>query len=343
MKGSFTTRKGALYCIVMTCLCSLLATGCASKYGAQTTDVHYYPDCYQPIADLRSAEKSFNTTMVMGTTMGALLGAVIGASQTGKAEGALAGAAIGAGAGAGASYLVAKYNNERDDRVRLASYARDLNADVNSLNRVTAAGQVAYNCYSAKFRAALEDYKAKRITRAELDRRYAEIKSGLAEASAILGSTLSEADKREAEYRQVLTIEAKKASRTARTGNGIACRRPGNRCGGSSRCSRCRSSHTGGRFPVFRLAPEYRGRGFVRALREQAPVDEHGMAVDDEDIVRRRDEQRLAEQDAAGRVVEMGGDGFPRPAQGSPRLFGLSRVEAGDRKLMIRESIEALW
>ena len=181
MKGSFTTRKGALYCIVMTCLCSLLATGCASKYGAQTTDVHYYPDCYQPIADLRSAEKSFNTTMVMGTTMGAL--------------------------------LVAKYNNERDDRVRLASYARDLNADVNSLNRVTAAGQVAYNCYSAKFRAALEDYKAKRITRAELDQRYAEIKSGLAEASAILGSTLSEADKREAEYRQVLTVEAKKASR----------------------------------------------------------------------------------------------------------------------------------
>ena len=78
MKGSFTTRKGTLCCIVMTCLCSLLATGCASKYGAQMTDVHYYPDCYQPIADLRSAEKSFNTTMVMGTTMGALLGAVIG-------------------------------------------------------------------------------------------------------------------------------------------------------------------------------------------------------------------------------------------------------------------------
>ena len=42
------------------------------------------------------------------------------------------------------------------------------------------------------------------------------------------------------------------------------------------------------------------------------------------------EEQRLAEQDAAGRVVEMGGDGFPRPAQGSPRLFGFSRVEAGE-------------
>lgn len=214
MKGTAErARHGALYCIVMACLCGLLATGCASKYGAQQTDVHYYPDCYQPIADLRKAEKSFNTTMVMSTTVGAVIGAVIGASQTGKAEGALAGAAIGAGAGAGAGYLVAKYNDEQDSRVRLASYARDLNADIGSLNRVTAAGQVAYNCYTARFRAALNDYKAKRITRAELDARYAEIKSGLAEASSILGQTLNEADKREAEYRQVLTTEARKASR----------------------------------------------------------------------------------------------------------------------------------
>ncbi|MFQ8736682.1 MAG: hypothetical protein ACLSAH_12305 [Bilophila wadsworthia] len=120
-------------------------------------------------------------------------------------------------------------------------------------------------------------------------------------------------------------------ARLATPDDGVSRRCPGNTCGGSSRCSRCRSSHTGGRFPVFRLAPEYRGRGFVRALREQAPVDEHGMAVDDEDIVRRRDEQRLAEQDAAGRVVEMGGDGFPRPAQGSPRqpASPASRREGG--------------
>ena len=206
-------RHGALYCVVMICLCSLLATGCASKYGAQQTDVHYYPDCYQPIADLRSAESSFNSTVAVSTTVGALVGAVIGASRTGKPEGALAGAAIGAGAGAGAGYLLAKYNDEQDSRVRLAGYAHDLNTDIGSLNRVTAAGQVAYNCYTARFRAALADYKAKRITRAELDARYTEIKSGLAEASSILGQTLTEADKREAEYRQVLTAEARKVSR----------------------------------------------------------------------------------------------------------------------------------
>lgn len=204
-------RRGWL--IALGCVFALLGTGCASKYGPQTTDVHYYSDCYQPIADLRGAEKHFNTTMVMSTAIGAVVGALVGASQTDKPEGAIAGAVVGAGAGAGAGYLIAKYNDEQDSRVRLASYARDLKEDVGSLNRVTAAGQVAYNCYSARFRAALADYQAKRITRAELDARYAEIKSGLAEASSILGQTLNEADRREAEYRQVLQAEAKKASR----------------------------------------------------------------------------------------------------------------------------------
>ena len=198
---------------VLVCLLSVFATGCASKYGPQMTRVDRYPDCYQPIADLRQAEKNFNTTMVMSTTMGALLGAMIGASQTGKVEGALAGAAIGAGAGAGAGYLLARHNDQKDSRIRLASYSQDLNTDVSALDRASAAGRVAYECYSRRFREALADYQAKRITRAELDTRYAEIKSGLAEASTILGQTITEADKREAEYRNVLNAEAAKINR----------------------------------------------------------------------------------------------------------------------------------
>ena len=33
---------------------SLLLTGCASQYGAQKTKVNYYPQCYQPVAQLLS-------------------------------------------------------------------------------------------------------------------------------------------------------------------------------------------------------------------------------------------------------------------------------------------------
>ena len=35
---------------------SLLLTGCASQYGAQKTKVNYYPQCYQPVAQLRQDE-----------------------------------------------------------------------------------------------------------------------------------------------------------------------------------------------------------------------------------------------------------------------------------------------
>ncbi|MFQ8890376.1 MAG: hypothetical protein ACLR7Z_20425 [Bilophila wadsworthia] len=207
MKGSFTTRKGALYCIVRRAFAACWLR--CQQIRRADDDVHYYPDCYQPIADLRSAERA-STPQWSWARRWVPCSRGHRREPDRKAEGALAGAAIGAEPGRGEL-------SSPSTTTRTTASARQLcprpNADVNSLNRVTAAGQVAYNCYSAKFRAALEDYKAKRITRAELDQRYAEIKSGLAEASAILGSTLSEADKREAEYRQVLTIEAKKASR----------------------------------------------------------------------------------------------------------------------------------
>lgn len=92
MKGSFTTRKGALYCIVMTCLCSLLATAAPANTARRRRTCITIPTATSPSPICAGAEKSFNTTMVMGTTMVPCSGAVIGASQTGKAEGALAGA-----------------------------------------------------------------------------------------------------------------------------------------------------------------------------------------------------------------------------------------------------------
>ena len=55
------------------------------------------------------------------------------------------------------------------------------------------------------------------------------------------------------------------------------------------------------------------------------------MPVDDEDVVRRRDEQRLAEQRAAGRVVQMRLDGLAGAAQFRPRLFRFPGVQPGKR------------
>ena len=78
----------------------LLFGGCTSKYGAQKTRVNYYPQCYQPVAQLRQDENSTGTSTAVGATGGALLGALIGGLATGKVEGAVAGAAVGGVSGA---------------------------------------------------------------------------------------------------------------------------------------------------------------------------------------------------------------------------------------------------
>ena len=205
-------RVSRLACLLL-CACSLMLAGCASKYGARQTNVHYYPACYQPIEDLRKAESSYNSTIGIGALTGALFGAAIGAAQTGSVEGALAGAVIGTGAGAVGGYALAEYNDTKESRAKLAQYSRELGVEQRSLDRVTAAGRMAYTCYTGQFKAALADYKAKRISRQELDARYAEIKSGLAEASKILGTTIEEANKREGEYQKLLAqVDAQRVS-----------------------------------------------------------------------------------------------------------------------------------
>ena len=36
----------------------LLFSGCTSRYGEQRTKVNYYPQCYEPVAQLRKDENS---------------------------------------------------------------------------------------------------------------------------------------------------------------------------------------------------------------------------------------------------------------------------------------------
>ena len=55
---------------------SLLLTGCASQYGAQKTKVNYYPQCYQPVAQLRQDENSTGTSTAVGPGLAAAVHAL---------------------------------------------------------------------------------------------------------------------------------------------------------------------------------------------------------------------------------------------------------------------------
>ncbi|MEG2139165.1 MAG: hypothetical protein RRY20_00055 [Bilophila sp.] len=187
-----------------------LLGGCASKYAPQTTQVSHYPQCYSPLAELRDTEKEMGTSVASGALIGALLGAAGGLLMSGgKAEGAAIGAGVGAGVGAVAGASSAKTQEKK----RLAHYLNDLDGDIRGLDNVSAASRLAIQCYDREFKVALKSFKAGRMTRQELDARYAEIKSGTAEATQFMGNAINQASQKETQYQAALNDAAREANR----------------------------------------------------------------------------------------------------------------------------------
>lgn len=182
--------------------------GCAgSRYPARQTTVEYYPQCYRPLDSLRQDEQLTTSSTVGGAVGGAFLGALIGGLSTGKVEGALIGAAAGGAAGAVGGNIYGKRQTAARDADYLQQYARSLGEDAASMNRATAAAKVSMRCYDQQFRLAAEQYRAGRLSRMEFEERYREIRSGLQETSAILGSTATTMQERDRNYQEALRQE----------------------------------------------------------------------------------------------------------------------------------------
>ena len=189
-------------CLFLTA--GLLVSGCTSQYGAQKTKVNYYPQCYQPVNQLRQDENSTGKSTAAGAVGGALLGALIGGLATGKASGALIGAAAGGAAGAVAGNVYGKSKAQDRDASYLHQYSQQLGSEAASMNRSTAAAKVAAKCYDEQFKLAANQFKAGQISRIEFQDRYNEIRSGLEETSFILNDTANTMAKKDGEYQQAL-------------------------------------------------------------------------------------------------------------------------------------------
>ncbi|MDR2056074.1 MAG: hypothetical protein LBQ10_09450 [Desulfovibrio sp.] len=184
-------------------------SGCASKYGKQTTQVERYPQCYAPIQKLREEENSVAKTTAGGAAAGALLGAIIGGLATGKIEGAVAGGVAGGLAGGAMGYSQSKQRQTRDQNARMAAYLRDLDGDIAGIDTVNASARHSLQCYDKEFKLLVADYKDGRLSRMELDKSYQEIKSGMGEAERLLGSAVERNQERDAQYEAALASESR--------------------------------------------------------------------------------------------------------------------------------------
>lgn len=176
--------------------CAVLLSGCASfgapssKVAAQTK-VEYYPQCYEPVSQLRSSDKSMTKSVATGAIAGGLLGGLTGAlvGNSGDAgRNALIGAAAGALVGGATGYYSERQKQISDDRARIASYASDIGQSTGEIDRSISYTRTAQNCYQREFTSLLNARKAKKISDSEGRLRLAEIVSGLKETNELMAA-----------------------------------------------------------------------------------------------------------------------------------------------------------
>ena len=148
---------------------TLLLPGCAGKIGTQQTRVHYYPQCYQPIQQLREDRREYNEVK----------------SRVSKRKAVKNEVAI---------------MRAEADRV-ITDYYSVINS---STTRTMAATEEAARRYDQQFKQLINDYKRGAITAEERDKRYAEIRSGLQEISSILQEKYNDISTKDAEYEKAL-------------------------------------------------------------------------------------------------------------------------------------------
>ncbi|MGA4635843.1 type VI secretion system-associated lipoprotein TagQ [Pseudomonas solani] len=190
---AFSAVRTALFTAV-TCT-SVLLTGCAgmgspSSKVAASTKAEYYPQCYQPVGQLRASDQAMTQSVATGAIAGGVIGALAGGLSGGDHAGrnALIGAAGGALVGGAAGYYSARQQQIADDNARIASYASDIDRSSGEIDRSIQYASAAQNCYQREFASLQASRKAKTVSETEGRLRLAEIVSGLNETNALMAA-----------------------------------------------------------------------------------------------------------------------------------------------------------
>lgn len=169
---------------------------------------NYYPQCYQPFADLENAQDDLIKRTIIGAGVGAVSGAAIG-FLSGDTKGAIIGGSAGLLAGTAIGYGLGKRSQIKNDKERMRSYQADMNADMRNASRVEQYAMASLQCYTREFNDLLVQYKAGKMSKAEVQARYSEIREGMNYISEILVNSKNELLKRDDEYRAAFEAEAK--------------------------------------------------------------------------------------------------------------------------------------
>ena len=194
--------------------------GCASRYGAQRTQVQFYPGCYQPIAQLRQSEHSVLKGTAGGAALGVLAGALLGALSSDRGDrgkSAVIGGVVGGVSGGMMGNVYAQKQQIADENRRMASYLEDLEGDISGLDIVSASARTSLQCYDHQFQNLVGNIRARRVSRGQAERMFSEIRSGREEAIAILGQAETQGRELDRQYQAALAEEERVLAQPAQS------------------------------------------------------------------------------------------------------------------------------
>ena len=203
-------------CSVILACGALVLNGCAPSgiNVPKTTQVNYYPECYQPVQNLRNADEQFEHSLMVNTAIGAVGGAAIGAAAGRDWKGAVIGMVSGAAVAAAGTYAAYRLQQQPDDNARRLAIAGDLNHDSAELEKAVMAARAADACYDRAFNALEAGVRDHSISNDIAAARFREIQQGTREAEAILAEYGKKAEKSSAEYNVAFNQEADKLHTT---------------------------------------------------------------------------------------------------------------------------------
>jgi hypothetical protein len=219
------TRSG----VALAAAAALAISGCSSISTPQTTQVKYYPQCYQPVRNLRDADENFKNSMMINTAIGAAGGAAAGAIFGGDLKSAALGALGGGILAAAGTYAANKLKEQPNDELRRQAIAHDMAHDNTELQKGVLAARAADSCYSKEFDRLVADVKAKRISNDLARDRYHEIEQGTTEVAGILGEYNKKARRTTDEYRIAYDQETGRGGATSGSGSSTPLPRASNR------------------------------------------------------------------------------------------------------------------
>lgn len=191
-----TSRR--LKTLVPAILCiALLVSGCQTTGYGVGSSVPMTPEEKR----LRQQSEDFNRTIVEGAVIGGILGAVVGAmtgrSSEERAKRALIGGGIGAAMGAAGGYYVAKQKDHyASEQARLDSMIADVRADNTRTQAYVSTARKVIEENKRQLAAISEKLKARKITLAEANFRYARIEDN----HKVIATTIEGLKRRHMEY-----------------------------------------------------------------------------------------------------------------------------------------------